>query len=92
MIGSGNYFRNRYVGDNATAPIALVSHDLAVLSQMTVTAPVDTVLQNSAQVFLQGLYPPAGDAAQQKLANGTVTEAPFGGVPVHPCEWRRQRR
>jgi hypothetical protein len=61
-----------------------LSNDIAVLSQMTVTSPVDTVLQNSAQVFLQGLYPPAGTAAQQTLANGTVTEAPFGGYQYIP--------
>ncbi|KAK4035453.1 hypothetical protein C8A01DRAFT_38081 [Parachaetomium inaequale] len=64
---------------HSTSSIANISHDLAVVSQLSVTAAVDTVLQNSAQVFLQGLYPPAGSAATETLANGTVTNRPLGG-------------
>ncbi|KAK4031688.1 histidine phosphatase superfamily [Parachaetomium inaequale] len=84
VLSSGTYFRNRYVESGASTPIASLSHDLAVLSQLTVTAPVDNVLQNSAQVFLQGLYPPAGSAATQKLANGTATDPPLGGYQYIP--------
>jgi len=89
VFASGGYFRNRYVGANATSPVLGLSDDLAVLSQLSVTAPVDTVLQNSAQVFLQALYPPARSAARQTLANGTVTEAPMGGyqyIPVNAVQ------
>lgn len=83
---SGAYYRGRYVAANATSRIQALSPDVAVLSQLAVTAPVDSVLQNSASVFAQGLYPPAGDAARQTLADGTVAEAPLGGyqyVPVN---------
>ena len=51
---SGSYYRNRYVASDASTPIFGLSHDIALPHQMTVTAPVDTNLQNSAQVFLQG--------------------------------------
>ncbi|EPE07046.1 histidine acid phosphatase [Ophiostoma piceae UAMH 11346] len=84
VYASGTYFRDRYVSANATSRIAALSSDLAVLSQISITAPVDNVLQNSANVFTQGLYPPAGTAAQQTLANGTVTEAPLGGYQYIP--------
>ncbi len=84
MLSSGTYYRNRYVKSGASSAVTNVSHDLAVLSQMSVTAPVDTVLQNSAQAFLQGLYPPAGSVATQKLANGTELNLPFGGYQYIP--------
>ncbi|SPQ23188.1 ace4dc57-dd88-4b7b-b07b-57dc313a7ec7 [Thermothielavioides terrestris] len=84
VLSSGTYYRNRYIGANASSPIAGVSHDLAVLSQLSVSAPVDSVLQNSAQAFLQGLYPPAGSVATQKLANGTDTNPPLGGYQYIP--------
>lgn len=84
VLSSGTYYRNRYVASNASSPIANLSHDLAVLSQMSVTSPVDTLLQTSAQVFLQGLYPPAGSAATQRLANGTDTSPPLGGYQYIP--------
>jgi hypothetical protein len=84
VASSGTYYRNRYIAANATSQIANVSHDLAVLSQLSVTAPVDTVLQNSAQTFLQGLYPPAGSAATQKLANGSDSNPPLGGYQYIP--------
>ena len=51
------------------------------------TSPVDPVLQNSALVFLQGLYPPIG--AFEILANGSEVEAPLGGyqyVPVNSVD------
>ncbi|CAK7219890.1 hypothetical protein SBRCBS47491_004004 [Sporothrix bragantina] len=84
VYASGNYFRERYVASNATSRISAVASDIAVLAQVAVTAPVDNVLQSSANVFTQSLYPPAGTAALQTLANGTVTEAPFGGYQYIP--------
>ncbi|KAK3300441.1 uncharacterized protein B0H64DRAFT_369696 [Chaetomium fimeti] len=71
VLSSGTCFRNRYVESGASTPIASLSHDLAVL-------------QNSAQVFLQGLHPPAGSAATQKLANGTATDPPLAGYQYIP--------
>ncbi|KAL1894945.1 hypothetical protein Sste5346_005632 [Sporothrix stenoceras] len=84
VYASGNYFRERYVAANASSRISAVATDIAVLAQIAVTAPVDNVLQSSANVFTQSLYPPAGTAAQQTLANGTVTESPFSGYQYIP--------
>lgn len=81
---SGNYYRSRYVSSNASSPIFGLSNDIAIASQLTVTSPVDTVLQNSAQVFLQGLYPPVGTLSEQTLANGSTVEAPLGGYQYIP--------
>ena len=81
---SGNYYRNRWVSANASNQINTLQPDIALVSQMSVTAPIDTVLQNSAQVFLQGLYPPAGDASLQTLANGSETQSPLGGYQYIP--------
>ena len=81
---SGEYYRNRWVSANASNQINTMATDIALISQMSVTAPIDTVLQNSAQVFLQGLYPPAGDASVQTLANGTETQSPLGGYQYIP--------
>lgn len=84
VFTSGTWFRNRYIASNSTAPILNVAPDLAVLAQLAITAPVDNVLQASANVFTQGLYPPAGTAADQTLADGTSTQAPFGGYQYIP--------
>ncbi|KAK3318022.1 phosphoglycerate mutase-like protein [Apodospora peruviana] len=81
---SGSWYRNRYVAADAPARINGIAADVVKLSQLAVTSPVDNVLQNSAQVFLQGLYPPAGTASAQKLANGTVVNGPLGGYQYIP--------
>jgi hypothetical protein len=51
-------------------------------SQLSVEAPVDAVLQNSAAGFLQGLYPPVQQVS--RLANGTEVSAPLGGYQLIP--------
>lgn len=84
VFTSGTWFRNRYIADNSSTPILHIASDLAALSQLAITAPVDNVLQASANVFTQGLYPPAGAAADQVLADGTSTQAPFGGYQYIP--------
>lgn len=81
---SGSYYRNRYVASDASSPIFGLSSDIVVANQLTVTAPVDTVLQNSAQVFMQGVYPPVGTLSIQTLANGSSVEAPLGGYQYVP--------
>ncbi|KAL7936093.1 histidine phosphatase superfamily [Trichoderma chlorosporum] len=84
VASSAEFFRNRYITTDADLRIAGISADQAVLSQLAVTAPVDNVLQNSANVFVQGLYPPSKSAGSQKLANGTTVEAPLGGYQYIP--------
>ncbi|KAK8089517.1 histidine acid phosphatase [Apiospora hydei] len=83
---SGSYYRSRYVASDASSPIRDLSHDIAVQSQLSVTAPDDAVLHNSAQVFVQGLYPPVGRLSAQALANGTEVEAPLGGYQYVPVK------
>lgn len=82
---SGEYYRNRYLDADSSSAIYGISADLVKYSQLSVEAPVDTVLQNSAAGFLQGLYPPVGATlGSQTLANGTKVEAPLGGFQLIP--------
>ncbi|KAH8765569.1 histidine acid phosphatase-like protein [Diaporthe sp. PMI_573] len=81
---SGQWYRNRYVASNSTHTILNIASDIAVLSQMAITAPVDNVLQASAEVFTQAIYPPAGSAATQTLANGEEVQAPLNGYQYIP--------
>ena len=85
VYASGDFYRNRYVDANASSPIFGISSALVKNSQLSVQAPVDTVLQNSAAGFLQGLYPPVGDVlGTQSLANGTNVTAPMNGFQLIP--------
>lgn len=80
VYSSGQYYRERYLtGD---AKIKGMSEDIVKLSQLAVTAPVDNVLQNSAQGFLQGLFPPV--QTEQTLANGEKIQAPMDGYQLIP--------
>lgn len=45
----GQYFRSRYIASDAAYKIAGMNPDLVRQSQISVSAPLDTVLQNSAQ-------------------------------------------
>ena len=86
VFASGTWYRNNYVKANATSQIHGLATDIALISQIPITAPLDNVLQNSAMVFLQGLYPPAGTSSSQTLANGSSVVSPLGGyqyVPVN---------
>lgn len=82
VLTAGEYFRDKYV--TSDYPIHQVSQEVVVNSQINVEAPVDVVLQNSAQAFLQGLYPPVKDTVgTQMLANGTKVFAPLNLIPVN---------
>jgi len=82
---SGQYYNSRYItGDSK---IKGISEDTVSLSQLSVTSPVDNVLQSSAMGFLQGLYPPVQTV--QTLANGSDVSAPLSGyqlIPVNTIE------
>ncbi|PTB81327.1 phosphoglycerate mutase-like protein, partial [Trichoderma longibrachiatum ATCC 18648] len=87
VASSAAFYRARYISSSSssnTTTIEGISPDAAVLSQLSITAPVDNVLQNSAAVFAQALYPPSKAAGSQKLANGTTIEAPLGGYQYIP--------
>ena len=84
---SGQYFRERYVAANASAQIAGISSNAVALAQITVSAAQDNVLMNSAQGFLQGLYPPVGqNLSTQTLRNGSSVSAPMDGYQLIPIE------
>ncbi|KAL8789633.1 MAG: hypothetical protein Q9213_001069 [Squamulea squamosa] len=88
VFTSGTYFRNRYIAANGTSRIAGVNSDIVKQSQITVSAPFDTVLMNSAQGFLQGLYPPVGSRmGSDTLRDGRIVQSPLDGyqlIPVQP--------
>ncbi|TLS30817.1 hypothetical protein PpBr36_03510 [Pyricularia pennisetigena] len=83
MHSSGEYYRSLYVASNATSRIAGISSDVAVNSQLNVVSPIDVVLQNSGQAFLQGLYPPT-TADIQTLADGRTVQSTLGGYQYIP--------
>jgi hypothetical protein len=77
---SGQYYRSRYLSGDSK--IRGINEDEVKLSQLSVTAPVDNVLQNSAMGFLQGLYPPFQTV--QTLANSQSVQAPLNGYQLIP--------
>lgn len=81
VYASGQYYRSRYL--TGSSKIRGINKDTVKLSQLSVTAPVDNVLQNSAMGFLQGLYPPVGQTVQA-LANGSEVQAPMNGYQLIP--------
>lgn len=84
VYASGTFYRNRYVKSDAADKISALSSDTPVLAQLSITSPIDGVLSNSANTFLQGLYPPRGDAGNETLANGQQVQAPLGGYQYVP--------
>jgi len=80
---SGLYYRNRYVADGAQYKIHGLNSDIVAPSQLYVSAPSDTVLQSSAEGFLQGLYPAVTPNAET-LRNGTVINPPLNGYQLIP--------
>jgi hypothetical protein len=77
---SGQYYRSRYM--SGSTKIHGINKDTVKLSQLSVTSPVDNVLQNSAMGFLQGLYPPVKTV--QTLGNGSDVQAPMDGYQLIP--------
>ncbi|WPG98681.1 Hypothetical protein R9X50_00147400 [Acrodontium crateriforme] len=82
---SGNYYRGRYIAADAPYRISGINTDVVKQSQIAVSAPADTVLQNSAIGFLQALYPPTGSGNDvETLANGTQVTSPMDGYQLIP--------
>lgn len=85
VFDSGTYFRNRYIANRSSSQIAGIEPNLFKYSQISASAPLDPVLMPAAQGFLQGLYPPVGPTiGSQKLADGTVVQAPLNGYQLIP--------
>jgi hypothetical protein len=83
VLSAGQYYHNRYINASSPFHIAGISSGIVVNSQIAVSAPLDTVLQNSAAGFLQGLYPPVGQQTET-LRNGSTATAPFNGFQLIP--------
>lgn len=84
---SGQYYRSRYIDSDATYKIYGIASDIVDESQISVSSPLDTVLQNSAMGFLQGLYPPVGSSLDTELLrNGTTITAPLSGYQLIPVD------
>ncbi|GAB7362117.1 hypothetical protein MBLNU230_g2145t1 [Neophaeotheca triangularis] len=82
---SGDYYRNRYITSDAEYRIDGINSDLVKQSQISITSPASTVLQNSAVGFLQGLYPPVGATlGSQELRNGSTVSSPLNGYQLIP--------
>lgn len=87
VFTSGTYFRDRYISSDASSRIYGMNSDLVKQSQIEASAPVDTVLQNSALAFLQGLYPPVGNTlGSNTLRNGTTVQTPLNGYQLIPLQ------
>lgn len=85
VFTSGQYYRSRYIANDAPYRISGINNDLVMQSQIEASAPLDDVLQNSATGFLQALYPPVGgDLDTETLANGTAVTAPMDGYQLIP--------
>lgn len=80
-FNSGTYYRNLYIADNAPSQIAGISSSEAVHSQLWASAPDQSVLFQTAQNFLQGLYPPLGQEEEgvETLTDGTTVIGPLDG-------------
>lgn len=81
---TGNFFHNRYLSSSGAFYIEGISPHFVNLSQITASAPQDSVLQLSGQAFLQGLYPPVGPTASETLRNGTLVQSPLNGYQLIP--------
>ena len=87
VFQSGSFYRSRYIDSNASIPIFGISPNLVQDSQLNVQSPSDTVLQNSAMGFLQGLYPPVGATlGSEAIANGSTILSPLDGYQLIPVQ------
>lgn len=87
VYNSGNYYRNRYISADASTNTSIkgINSNVVKQSQISVSAPQDVVIMNSAQGFLQALYPPVGsNVATQQLRNGSDVTAPMDGYQLIP--------
>ncbi|KAJ5398282.1 Histidine phosphatase superfamily clade-2 [Penicillium cosmopolitanum] len=82
VFNSGSYYNGRYIAeDDSTFHIQGISNSTVKAKQISVTAPDDSVLQNSATGFMQGVYPPTSQNVDT-LSNKTKQEAPLGGYQI----------
>jgi hypothetical protein len=78
---TGEYLRSVYLNESSPSIISGINTTIADPSQITVVgdaAAESSVIMNSVQALMQGLYPPTADY-NVTLANGTNIVAPLGG-------------
>ena len=80
---TGSYYHTRYISPSSPLQIAGISEPTVNTKQITASTPSDEVLQNSATGFLQGVYPPVGNSANETLRNTTV-QLPLDGYQLIP--------
>lgn len=86
-FAAGSVIRTRYIEGPGTSitgsyPIPGLSVNAIDNSQLYLLARDDYYVAGSAQAFMQGVYPPLGDAyvdEESILANGTLVQYPLGG-------------
>ncbi|RVX72639.1 hypothetical protein B0A52_04037 [Exophiala mesophila] len=78
---SGQFYRQRYVAENASFHIAGIEPDEVNSRQIWASAPNQGLLFQTATNFLQGLYPPLSELdesiATETLTNGTDYTGPL---------------
>lgn len=95
---AGAYLRSRYLvpnsGQNATyVGIRNIESSYPNADQLSVLSPDDEATANSAQAFLQGLYPPSNALQSTSLttmADGTQLQYPLNGYQYIPVETASQ--
>lgn len=100
MFNLGSQFRNRYLTttfDGAAESTAIrdISHYQLNTNEVTIMSTDWQYVVGSAQAFMQGLYPPLGEASNSNytdllgvsgLANGTNVVAPMNGYQYPSIE------
>ncbi|OOQ88951.1 histidine acid phosphatase [Penicillium brasilianum] len=82
VYAAGSFYNGRYILSSSDKHIEGISSLIVNSKQITASSPADAVLQNSATGFLQGVYPPAGNSANQTLANSTTVVSPLQGYQL----------
>lgn len=90
VYSSGQFYASRYLSSTSDLAIRNLSsqaQEAVAQTQFSISAPIDTVLQNSALGFTQGLFPPLGASVEaERLRNGQDVHAPLGGYQLVPVQ------
>lgn len=82
LLARGEYYRRRYIAEDAPFRINGIADDEPDLSQLSVTIASDRVLQSSASSFLQGLYPTGTNQTQGNSTTSSGSGNAFQLAPV----------
>ncbi|EGO01182.1 hypothetical protein SERLA73DRAFT_179284 [Serpula lacrymans var. lacrymans S7.3] len=84
----GTFLRSQYLTPSSPSFISGISTDVVNINQISVQADAGgggSVILNSVQGLLQGLYPPTTES-NITLANGTTIVGPLGGYQYIPVD------